>query len=88
MSELLESVHSQNIELVKIRATVQVAIISESNEFVKIRVIRGQQKNIVGKKLVGKKIKSVDKKRRALVSGARLCVMGFVGRAISRRVLP
>ena len=34
------------IELVKIRATVQVAIISESNEFVKIRVIRGQIKNI------------------------------------------
>ena len=39
--------HTNNmIELVKIRATVQVAIISESNEFVKIRVIRGQIKNI------------------------------------------
>ena len=31
------------IELVKIRATVQVAIISESNDFVKIREIRGQK---------------------------------------------
>ena len=36
------------IELVKIRATVQVAIISESNEFVKIRVIRGQIKKFRG----------------------------------------
>ena len=36
--------HTNNmIELVKIRATVQVAIISESNEFVKIREIRGQK---------------------------------------------
>ncbi len=34
MSELLESVHSQNIELVKIRATVQVAIITQCYEFV------------------------------------------------------
>ena len=47
--------HTNNmIELVKIRATVQVAIISESNEFVKIREIRGQKyhswaiKNLVG----------------------------------------
>ena len=41
--------HTNNmIELVKIRATVQVAIISESNELVKIRVIRGQIKNFVG----------------------------------------
>ncbi|MDY5452277.1 MAG: hypothetical protein SPG28_05305 [Alloprevotella sp.] len=39
------------IELVKIRATVQVAIISESNEFVKIRVIRGQIKKFRGLKI-------------------------------------
>ena len=42
---------AENIELVKIRATVQVAIISESNEFVKIRVIRGQIKKFRGLKI-------------------------------------